>query len=440
MTSGINRRTFLGGAAAGFWIASTGRAASLAPSDKLNIAAIGVGGQGNSDLENLKTQNIVAICDADTRALDKTGAKFPGAVKHRDFRKMLESQKDIEAVLVSTPDHLHAPAAALALRLGKHVYCQKPLTHSVHEARVLRKLAAERPTLATQMGTQGHSYQSLRRVVGLVKAGVIGRVREAHAWSDRPIWPQGVDRPTKAQEVPASLDWDLWLGPAPERPYQSAYHPFKWRGWWDFGTGALGDMGCHNIDPIYWALDLGAPESVETEGPPPHPDSGPTWTTIRYEFPARREHPPLRLTWYDGVRGTTPNLPPLDLVPGIQQLPKNGTLWVGEKGTLLTHDWAAQKYEFLPAGKFVDVEQTKVTVPLSPKGHYLDWVDACKGAAPPGMSSFDYAAGLTEMALLGIVAYRSGRKIRWDAAAGHAVGCPEADAFLKRDYRAGWSL
>ncbi len=446
MDSLLSRRTFLAtGAAAGFWIASRSPAESRSPNERLNIAAIGLGGQGNSDLEQLKGQNIVALCDADASALGRTAAKFPGAAQHRDFRKMLDSAKDIEAVLVATPDHLHAPAAALALRSGKHVYCQKPLTHSVHEARVLRQLAAERPALATQMGTQGHSFRNLRRVVGLVQAGAIGRVREAHAWSDRPIWPQGIDRPSRSQDVPATLDWDLWLGPAPERPYHPAYHPFKWRGWWDFGTGALGDMGVHNMDPIHWALDLGAPASVEADGPPPHPETAPAWMTVRYEFPARGPHPPLRLTWRDGMMPNSageaqPNRPPLDLVPGLRAYPKNGTLWIGEKGILLTHDWAAQKYEFFPSADFVDVEATAVRVPLSEKGHYLDWVDACKGAAPPGMSSFEYASRLTETVLLGLVAYRSGGRLRWDATAGRAVGDSECDLFLKREYRSGWSL
>jgi predicted dehydrogenase len=448
MTKPLSRRRFLNMAAAsGVWIASGAGRASASPSEKLNIAGIGLGGQGNSDLDQLKSQNIVALCDADERALNKTAAKFPGAAKHRDFRKMLESQKDIEAVLVATPDHLHAPAAALALRLGKHVYCEKPLTHSVHEARILRALAASNPRLATQMGTQGHSYDSLRRVVGLVKAGVLGAVREAHAWSDRPIWPQGIDRPTKVQEIPAALDWDLWLGPAPERPYNSAYHPFKWRGWWDFGTMALGDMGIHNMDPIFWALNLGAPEWVEAEGPPPHPESGPAWTTMRFSFPAREGFPALKLTWYDGIRsqgakdgGPAPNLPSLDLVPGVERLPKNGTIWIGEKGVLLTHDWAAQKYEFLPREKFEDVERTPISVPMSPKGHYLDWVDAAKGSAPAGMSSFDYATRLTEFVLLGNVAYRAGKPIRWDAVEGRILECPEAEPFLRQEYRAGWSL
>lgn len=447
MTNRISRRRFLNVAAAsGVWLASGPGRSYASPNEKLNIAAIGLGGQGNSDLQQLKSQNIVALCDVDARALEKTAEKFPGAAKHRDFRKMLESQKDIEAVLVATPDHFHAPAAALALRLGKHVYCEKPLTHSVHEARVLRSLAAANPHLATQMGTQGHSYASLRRVVGLVKAGVLGPVRQAYAWSDRPIWPQGIDRPATPQPPPPALDWDLWLGPAPERPYHPAYHPFKWRGWWDFGTMAVGDMGIHNMDPIFWALDLEAPEQVQAEGPPPHPESGPVWSTLRYTFPARANHPPLALTWYDGMKGRDAegnglqNLPPLDLVPGVDRLPKNGTIWVGEKGTLLTHDWAAQKYEFLPREKFENVEQTQTSVPLSPKGHYLDWVDAAKGSAPAGMSSFGYASRLTECVLLGNVSYRAGRPIRWDAANARIRECPEAERFLRRDYRAGWSL
>ncbi len=308
-----SRRGFLKqstGAFAGLWIAgSRVRGDEKSPNERLNIGLIGVAGRGASNLKNVSGENIVALCDIDDNRLAPAALQFPAAKTYNDFRKLLE-QKGIDAVVVSTPDHTHAVAAAMALRLGKHVYCEKPLTHSIHEARTLARLAAE-AKVATQMGNAGHSSENTRRVVELVRAGAIGPVHEVHAWTNRPIWPQGIDRPTEIPPIPAHVHWDLWLGPAPERPYDPAYHPFKWRGWWDFGTGALGDMGCHVFDPPYWALDLRYPSRVTAEGPPRNAETAPPWSIVRYEFPARGGQPPVALTWYDGGK-----LPPAELFDG----------------------------------------------------------------------------------------------------------------------------
>ena len=299
-----------------------GRSCGKAANEKVNVAIVGVGGRGRAHVDGIPKAggNIVALCDVDDNNLGAAAKEHPAAHTYNDFRKMLdERHKEIDAVIVATPDHTHAVAAAAAMKLGKHVYCEKPLTHSIHEARYLTELAA-RQKVATQMGNQGHSGDNTRRIVEIVRSGAIGPVREVHAWTNRPIWPQGKDRPDGSDPVPDSLHWDLWLGPAPERPYVAnsplairvrprarrrrddrVYHPFAWRGWWDFGTGALGDMACHILDASFWALDLKYPTAVEALGGEPRkPESAPSWEIIRYEFPARRDMPELKLTWYDG--------------------------------------------------------------------------------------------------------------------------------------------
>lgn len=438
MTHSIRRREFLrnaGVAGAGYWIAGrqTGFGQERSPNAKLNVASIGVGGRGRASLDACKGENIVAVCDIDDRPLDKACADFPKAKRYNDYREMLEKEAaTLDAVTVGTPDHHHAPAAARAIALKKHAYVEKPLTHSVYEARTLAELAA-RNKVATQMGTQGHAHSKLRRVVELVRAGVLGPVREAHVWSNRPIWPQGIDRPKEVHPVPPYLHWDLFLGPAPARPYHPCYHPFKWRGWWDFGTGALGDMACHLMDPVFWALDLGAPSTVEAEGEPRHPETGPLWCIIRYEFAAKGDRPPLKLTWYDGQK-----LPSTDLTPGVATLPKNGAIFVGEKGNLLALEEGVQAYKLLPEGKFPDAEQVKPSLPQSP-GHHAEWIEACKGG-PAALSEFGYASNLTESVLLGNVAFRAGKKLQWDSAQLKATNCPEASQFIKREYTKGWEV
>jgi predicted dehydrogenase len=428
----INRRRFLYSSAA-LSAATLFAAPSLLRgrdlNGKLNIGMIGLGGKSGDNLKGVAGENVVALCDVDGASLDRIAAQYPQATKHRDFRRLLE-QKDMDAVVVTTPDHIHAVASVAAMKLGKHVYCEKPLTHSVWEARELRK-AARQYKVATQMGNGGHASESLREAVEWIQAGVVGKVREVHAWSNRPIWPQGIARPNETPSVPGSLDWDLWIGPAPMRPYHPAYHPFKWRGWWDFGTGALGDMGCHIIDTAFWGLDLGAPSTIEAESSGVNEETAPTWSIVRYQFPARGTFPPVKLTWYDGGK-----LPPRELteLPAGQKLMDNGSLFVGDKGKLLFERGKPlriipERTEFKPPPK---------TVPRSP-GHYKEWIDACKGG-PAAMSNFDYAGPLTEMVLLGNVALRAGRKVEWDSAKLQVVNLPEAARFIRREYREGWGL
>ncbi len=403
----------------------------ISPNDKLNLGIIGAGGQGASNLGNVSGENVVALCDVDENRAADSFRKFPNAKRYQDFRVMLEKEKRLDAVVVSTPDHVHALAAITAMRLGKHVYCEKPLSHSIHEARLMRATAAKYG-VATQMGNQGHAMDGTCRAVELIQAGAIGAVRDVHVWSDRPIWPQGIDRSLETPPIPASLNWDLWLGPAAERPYHRAYLPFNWRGWWSFGTGALGDMACHNADTAFWALKLDYPISVEAEASPPHPETAPRWSILHYQFPARGGLPPVKLTWYDGGK-----LPRAELFEG-EPIPTNGSLLIGEKGKLFAPDWHADKFVLLPKEKFADFKGPQPNIRRSP-GHHKEWIMACKGG-PPALSNFDYAAVLTETVLLGNLALRVGKKIEWDAVNMKATHCPEADQFIRNQYRAGWRL
>jgi predicted dehydrogenase len=430
-------------AGVGYWATGgVARAQRQSANDKLNIAIIGAGGQGGGNLRRLADlgENIVALCDVDEERAAASYQRFPAAEKFHDFRVLLEKRKDIDAVVVSTPDHVHAPAGVMAMKLGKHLYCEKPLTHSVYEARVMRETAAKYK-VATQMGNGGTASSGLRRAVEYIRAGVIGPVREVHVWTNRPIWPQGMDRPTEAMPIPKTLHWDLWLGPAPERPYHKAYAPFAWRGWWDFGTGALGDMACHTANLPFLALELGHPISVEAKVSAIHPESAPKWSTITYQFPARGSLPPVTLTWYDGKRPTNrgeevPNLPPANLVQGLR--PGSGSLLLGEKGTLFSPGDNGGSFYLSFNDKFTGFKAPEPTLPRSP-GHHQEWVRACKGG-PPALSNFEYAGRLTEMVLLGNVACRVGQKIDWDGPNLRATNCPEAEPYVRRDYRKGWSL
>ncbi len=438
------RRQFIGqSAAAGFWIAGVqrGYGQEKSPNAKLNAACIGVGGRGAGNVDGVKGEHIVALCDVDRRALDKQGEKFPAAKKYSDFRKMLDEMgREIDAVTVSTADNTHAVASVAAMKLGKHVYVEKPMAHDVHEARVMRLLAAEKK-VATQMGNQGTSGNNLRQSAEIIQAGLIGDVKDVHIWTNRPIWPQspGVTaRPKDAPAVPDWLDWDGWLGPAQERPYHPAYHPFKWRGWWDFGTGALGDMACHTANLPFMALKLGAPSSVEAESETPNPETCPGWAKIVYEFPARGGLPPCRVTWYEGRKVDGERvLPPLDLLQG-EKVSDSGSIIVGSKGTMYSPDDYGAKSVWLPKDVFKELKPPAPTIARSP-GHHKEWIDACKGG-PPAVSNFEYSGPLTEFVLLGNVAIRAGKKLEWDGAALKATNCPEADAFIKREYRKGWSL
>ena len=404
------------------------RANSL--NEKLNLGLIGVGNKGAENLKNLADQNVVALCDVDENFLNAASQTHPGAKQYRDFRKMLE-QRDIDAVVVTIPDHNHAVAAMAAIQLGKHVYCEKPLTHDLHEARQLARAAREHK-VATQMGNGGHASDSLRSAVEWIQADVIGPVGEVHAWTDRPIWPQGIKRPADTPPIPKNIDWDLWIGSAPMRPYHPAYHPFKWRGWWDFGTGALGDMGCHIIDAAFWSLQLGYPETVEAESSPVNNETAPNWSIVRYQFPARGELPPVKLTWYDG--GKLPAGELLDLAAD-EKFPKNGSLFVGRKGRLLLMQG---KSELLPEHQWRDFQPPPKTIPRS-AGHYAEWIAACKGG-PAAFSNFNYAGPLTELVLLGNLALRVGGKIQWDGRDLKARNAPEADRYIRREYRRGWNL
>jgi len=440
MANNLSRRELLQKAAlasglaalGGVWTERAARA-SRSPNEKLNVACIGVGGMGGADLSAVSSDpsvHIVALCDVDEARAAGAFNRFPSAKRYFDYRKMLEKEKNnIDAVTVSTPDHHHAPASVMAMKLGKHVYCQKPLTHSVYEARVMAE-TARKHRVVTQMGTQGHP--SYTRLVELIQTGAIGPVSEVHVMTDRPIWPQGIDRPTDTPPVPPTLHWDIWLGPAPERPYHPAYHPFAWRGWWDFGTGALGDMACHLMDGAFWALKLTHPTTIEAEGEPHHPESGPKWAIIRYEFPRRGDLPPVKLTWYDGGK-----MIPADLLEGVQ-LPKdfNGSLFIGEKGKILQPHGGEPK--LLPEAAFKDFQGPEPFLPRSP-GHYKEWIDACRNGGTTG-SNFAYAGPFTEAVLLGNVAFRVGKKIQWDARRLKATNCPEADPYIRRQYRKGWSL
>ncbi len=445
MSHPISRRRFLKvSAAAGASLAFTGplvsaRAAS-SPNEKLDIAVVGVSGRGGANLRGVRGENIVALCDIDAKRLAGAAKQFPKAKAYADFRKMLgEMDRRIDAVVVSTPDHTHAPAAARALATGKHCYCEKPLTHSVHEARTVADLARKNRR-ATQIGTQIHAGDNYRRVVELVQSGAVGPVREVHVWSGASYG--GQDRPKDTPSVPEHINWDLWLGPAPERPYHPCYLPGRWRGWWDFGTGALGDFGCHYMDLPFWALRLRYPTSVEAEGPPVHPETTPRWLTVRYEFPARRSLPPVKLTWYDGGKRPLALLKQDGLVKAeTLKTPLNpakwgsGVLFIGAKGMLLA-DYGRRL--LLPEARFAGFTPPAPTIPNS-VGHHEEWLVACKtGGATT--CHFGYSGPLTETALLGTVAFRTGEKLAWDAEALKATNCPKADRYVRRPYRAGWTL
>jgi len=425
-----SRRHFLSVAAAsgaGLLILGNSRSArSYQANEKLNIAAIGAGGRGAANLSDVASENIVALCDADERRAASSFARFPQARRYFDYRKLLdELDRQIDAVVVSTPNHIHAPASVTAMRMGKHAYCEKPLSHSLYEARVAARVAAEKK-VATQMGTQIHATDNYRRIVELIRAGAIGTVREFHAWL--PGARGAGDRPKDTPPVPEGLHWDVWLGPAPERPYHSCYVPHDWHYWWDFGGGEYGNMGCHYLDLAFWALELRHPTTIAAEGPPPHPESTPTQQYARYEFPARGDRPPVTLTWTQGTK------PP----PIFEQHKFPSWAWgvfVGSEGMLLA-DYGQRL--LWPQEKFADYRPPEPSIPPSP-GHHQEWIAACKTGSPT-TCNFDYSGAVTETVLLGNVAYRVGRKLEWDAANMKFPNCPEADKYLQREYRAGWTL
>jgi len=498
----LSRRNFIAGtalAATGLMIVPRhvlGGTGFTAPSDRLNIAGIGVGGMGGQNMLALAGENIVALCDVDWGYTDRSfqkmfaglnetqarldRAKTPaerkklqekieltkllsrkyGSIKrHTDFRRMLEQQKDIDAVVIATPDHLHATIASTAMSLGKHVYVQKPLTWSIHEARELARKAKENPRLVTQMGNQGHSTDDARLINEYIAADAIGEVREVHAWTNRPLayWPQGIPRPRPVQQPdaaswdmdavmarlanamagnypkPQGLEWDLFLGPGPVVEYHPLYHPFNWRGWVDWGVGAIGDMGAHLIDSPFWSLNLGLPTSVETVSTPFNNESYPMATMTYFDFLARGSMPPVRLTWYDGAL-----LPPGLEAMGAGQMKDGGVLYVGTKGKLI-HETYGDNPRLLPQSLHDSVGTPPQKFARIKTSHEMNWVDACKGKTEAS-SPFSYAAQLTEIMLLGVVALRAGHRIEYDAQNMRITNLADANQFLRRDYRAGWTL
>jgi predicted dehydrogenase len=454
----LPRRTFLGTAAAataGFTIVPRhvlGGQGTPAPSDKLNVAAVGVGGMGKNNVKKVATtENIVALCDVDFTHSAEVFKLYPGAKKYKDYRVMLEEQKDIDAVIVATPDHSHAVIAMAAMALKKHVYVQKPLTHSVQEARLLTE-TARRQGVVTQMGNQGHSGEGIRLLCEWVGDGAIGPIRETHAWTNRPVWPSGIelDRPQDTPPVPEGLDWDLWLGPARERPYNPAYHPAKWRAWWDFGTGSLGDMGCHIVDPLFWALKLKYPVAVEAnisrtwhtffEETKPKNEGFPRSTIVRYKFPARDDMPPVTMTWWDG--GLMPARP-----AGFEEGRRmgnsdGGILLIGDEGAILAGCYG-ESPRLVPESRmrrYRRPPRTLERIPDGPDGHEQDWIRACKGG-PPASSSFDYSGPLSETILMGNLAVRfPDKELLWNGEAMEITNDADANAYVKRTYREGWHL
>ena len=445
--AGISRRQLMGGAvavAAAFTIVPSnvlGGRGRNAPSNKLNVAGIGVGGRGASDINACENENVVALCDVDADRAKGTFKKFPNAKIYKDFRRMLEKEaKNIDAVTIGTPDHIHAPAAIRAMKMGKHVYCEKPMAHTIFEAREMARVAKE-TGVVTQMGNQGHASDGLRLYWEYIHDGAIGKIKEVHVWSDRAgtpdraWWPQGVTAPTTSEPVPQNLDWDLWLGPAKWRPYNSAYAPFKWRGWYDFGCGALGDMAVHNADPAFFALELDAPTAVEAETDEANNDTFPKWNIIHYYFPAKGRRPAVKMTWYDGAK-----LPPQpkDLDPGLR-LGSNGILFVGEKGSLLGGSHASTP-RIIPEAKRKAYGKPPQSLPRSP-GHHQEWIEACKAGRPEdAKSGFWYAGPFTEALLVGNLAVRLGSRVEWESEAMRSPNCPEADNYITKFYRAGWRI
>ena len=415
----------------------------VAPSDKLNIGCVGVGGKGRVDVSGVSSENIIALCDVDEKRATAAKNRFdknaydahPDARKYKDFREMLEKESDLDAVTISTPDHTHAAITMAAMKKGKHVYTQKPLTRTVAESRNITEFAKE-AGIASQMGNQGHANEGPRILNELIWEGAIGNVKEVHCWTDRPIWPQGIENRPGEQPVPDTLDWDLWLGPASYRPYHSDYVPFSWRGWWDFGCGALGDMGCHIMDYPFWALELTYPSAIEGYSTKVYKETAPQASIITYQFNSGLDQSPVQLIWYDG--GLKPNIP-----KGLQSELRlwqkgSGVLFIGEEGELVYGHHRPKPF-LVRKGKEYEYDLPKQQIPRS-EGHYIEWINECKGNEQRAMSNFDYAGPLNEAVLLGNVALRTGSKIEWDAKNMRITNIPEANQFLDDQCRKGWEL
>jgi predicted dehydrogenase len=419
-----------------------------APSNKLNIAAVGVGGMGAANLKACEGENIVALCDVDSGYAAKTIERYPKAKLYKDYRVMLDKEKGIDAVVIATPDHTHAVITMAAMQAGKHVFCQKPLTHTIFEARKVTE-AARRYKVQTQMGNQGHSYESIRLLKEWLDDGAIGNVTEVHAWTDRPVggdpWSNFAvqAKPSDTPPVPETLDWDLWLGPVAYRPYHPDYHPMKWRAWLDFGTGALGDMGCHIIDPAFWVLELGPPKTVEATSTHWEPaiasQTFPRASIVRFAFPGRGTRPPVKLTWYDGRL-----LPPIpeELESG-RALPTSGALLIGDKGKIVHGSHGADGLRLIPETRMKEYKRPPKTLRRVTEGHEGDWIRACKEGpgGTPACSTFEYGGALTEMALLGMLAIRmKDQRLEWDSQSLRFTNNEKANELLHIKYRDGWTL
>jgi predicted dehydrogenase len=426
-TTRFSRRRFLQLGAA---LTASGALASSprpARTDRIRLGIVGVAGQGGYNLGNVAHEEIVALCDVDLNRAAPVRRQFPRARFYEDYRRLLD-QKDVQAVVISIPDHMHALVGVAAMQAGKHVYCEKPLAHSVHEVRVMRETAA-RHRVVTQMGTQIHAGENYRRVVEIVQAGVLGTVRRVHVWCSRR--PDGGRRAAAGALPPASLNYDLWLGPAPYRPYHPSHLHFNWRWWWDFGGGVLADMACHYMDLPHWALDLGAPATVAAEGRVLHEGDNhvPTVLRVDYEYPPRGDQPAVHLTWYHGVAG--PDLGGRTTYPGFS----SGVLFEGDRGSLLA-DY--DRHRLLPEERFRNFRPPLPSIPRS-IGHHREWLAAIRSGGPT-TCNFQYSGTLSEAVLLGNVAYRSGTRLQWDERQGRVTNTRAADRYLRREYRRGWTL
>ncbi len=439
----ITRRKFVGDVGAGVAFTIVPRhvlgRGFTAPRDKLNIACIGVGGMGATDVRGVgKTENIYALCDVDDKQAAGSFAAFPKAKRFKDFRVMLDKEgKNTDAVTVSTPDHVHAVAGMMAMKLGKHTRIQKPMARTLWEVRQLVQ-EARKHKVATQMGNQGHAEEGTRLIREWVEAGAIGTVREVQLWTNRPIWPQALERPLEEYYTPPWIDWDLWLGPAPARPYHPAYAPFKWRGWWDFGTGALGDIACHSMDASFWALDLGYPTRIEPESTKLFSETAPAVSRLTYSFPAKGNRPEVKVVWRDG--SLYPPRPKEVADPLAWPFDTSGQMWIGDQGKLIAGIYG-ENPKLLDEARMADItaHPPAQKYPRT-EGVYAEWIAACKGGTPAGSNFPDHAGPLTEMVLLGNLALRTAQVLELNPQSGEVANAAVPPEYIRPEYRAGWSV
>ena len=439
----ISRRACLKAGAA-FMILPCTSARGYAANERLDVACVGVGGMGRGNHQRLHKigENIVALCDVDSRNLDAAAKEYPGARTWADFREMLDKQKNIDAVMVSTPDHTHAVVSMAAMKRGKHVCCEKPLAHSIHELHALAA-AAKQYKVTTQVDAEGHAFDGLRQIVERIRAGVIGPVQEVHIWRQSTYRPNGWPERPKRQPIPSYLDWDLWLGPAPYRDYHEGLHPGAWRRWWDFGSGVLGDWCGHLFDAAVWALDLGGPFAIQPQWGGDVADVPPEWAIIRYTFPPYRGRPAVMLTWYEGQHEAKPPRPE-ELKPG-EELPTGGYLFVGTQGKMLVRGrnllTESDQAVLLPEEKEKTFQPPAPSLPrVRNEDHLLEWIKACKGGEPTSLPFDGYGSRLFEIGLLGVAAVRAGKKIEWDTTQPAANHAAELAPYVRPQYRKGWEL